>query len=261
MKPRPYSSYSIVEVILQVQGYQFYDETLHAWCLCVFLSSYLNGPECFWWQSLLPSAGQELAMLFWESVLSNFECTEADLVYTGKERKKERERGRYLIQTAQGIQCESTSVEHTWNKTVKQLVRFFYALQPVFFLSWAVGDDRSHHHILCLRSFYTWVLSISLYALLLTHLDTCLEVCLYRAKFPFSHSHDGSSLNNILSILHSLLFHCVLQTVTPQHHFFQMRNFTSFCQTQMSEIIERCVFKEITHSFRFSSHEKKTLVT
>lgn len=69
----------------------FCGETLHTWWLCVFLSSYLNGPECFWWQSLLPSAGQELAMLFWESVLSNFECTEADLVYTGKERKKERE--------------------------------------------------------------------------------------------------------------------------------------------------------------------------
>lgn len=128
----------------------------------------------------------------------------------------------------------------------------------MFFLSWAVGDDRSHRHILCLRSFYTWVLSVSLYALLLTHLDTCLEVRLYRAKSPFSHSHDGSSLNNILSILYSLLFRCVLQTVTPQRCFFQMRNFNSFCQTQMSEIIERCVFKEIAHSFIFSSHEKNS---
>lgn len=58
--------------------------------------------SCFWWQSLLPSTGQQVTIQFWLSVPSNFECVRAERVYAG-------ERARYLILAAQGVQCRNTS--------------------------------------------------------------------------------------------------------------------------------------------------------
>lgn len=56
---------------------------------------------------------------------------------------------------------------------------------PLFFISCAVGDDRSHHHFLSLHRSRCHILSSYLFTLLLTHLRTCFKVCLPRAQSRF----------------------------------------------------------------------------
>lgn len=50
--------------------------------MCHFVCCYFIEPECFWWQSLLPSAGQELTMPLSEQVLSG-----ATFIQGGRERE------------------------------------------------------------------------------------------------------------------------------------------------------------------------------
>lgn len=56
--------------------------------ICHFVCCYFIGPECFWGQSLLPSAGQELTMPLSEQVLSAFNVVcQTCLFREGGERK------------------------------------------------------------------------------------------------------------------------------------------------------------------------------
>lgn len=97
--------------------------------MCHFVCCYLIGPECFWWQSLLPSAGQEFTMPLSESVLSAFNVVWLKLFIQG-EWEKERERD--SSPTVESVQYKSTpanTLETNQSSSTSQL--FFPTLLPL----------------------------------------------------------------------------------------------------------------------------------
>lgn len=145
--------------------------------MCHFICCYWIGPQCFWWQTgsplLVRSSQYHFLYMLWML-----------LKLWGWRLFKEREKGGYCP-TIDSVCMKAP--EHTHLKQSIQAVQLSF-FQPFFFLSCAVGDDRSHHHFLFLHRFLYPLFSL-IFSPFFSHTCTHVYKFTYADHSPFSSAH------------------------------------------------------------------------